>query len=79
MPGKICYKNVLNQIQIKNEWKNIVGKHGQTQEFYQGGLDFFLPYSKHPLGPKTPLETIQFTDPGGGWSPIATPCVRLCW
>ena len=43
MPGKICYKNVLNQIQIKNEWKNfnIVGKHGQTQEFYQGGLDFF--------------------------------------
>ena len=31
-----------------------------------------------PLGAETPLKIKAFTFPGGGWAPIAPPCIRLC-
>ena len=33
---------------------------------------------QHPLGPENPLEIIDFTNPGGGLSPIATTPLCRC-
>ena len=43
-----------------------------------GGLNFFLfpGGAQHPLGPKKPLKSIDFTGPGGGLAPYP-PWIRL--
>ena len=55
---------------INNLIKN---NKGRTQDFVQEGFILFISKgAKQPLGPKT-LETIDFTDPGGGTEPISPP------
>ena len=42
--------------------------HGRMQEFVQVGLNFFPlgVNTQHPLGPKNPLENVDFADPRRG-------------